>query len=82
LLCAAHLLLGVLCCLTVRGIPLGLKCFRLSVLSLWPVGRRVVSTDLVIAPPPAGRGETLRPRKADHNGRIDRSTNVPPAAAR
>ncbi|MBS1164805.1 MAG: putative rane protein [Proteobacteria bacterium] len=49
-LSAAYLALGVLCCLTVRGLPLGRKCFKLAALSLWPVGRRVVATDLATVP--------------------------------
>lgn len=41
----AYLLAGVLCCLTVIGIPFGLQSFKLAVISLWPVGRRVVPVE-------------------------------------
>lgn len=50
LLSVAHLILGALCCLTVRAIPLGRQCFRIAGLALWPVGRRVISTDLTTVP--------------------------------
>lgn len=40
------LLAGLLNCLTLIGIPLGLQAFKLSGISLWPVGRRVVTTEL------------------------------------
>jgi uncharacterized membrane protein YccF (DUF307 family) len=42
----AYLLQGVLCCLTLIGIPFGLQAFKLAGLSLWPVGRRVVPIEL------------------------------------
>lgn len=42
----AYLLAGVLNCLTLIGIPLGLQAFKLAGISLWPVGRRVVTVEL------------------------------------
>ena len=33
---------GVLCCITVVGIPLGLQCFKFARLSFWPFGKEVV----------------------------------------
>ncbi len=45
-LCLSYLVLGVLYCLTIVGIPFGVQCFKLAGISLWPVGRRVVSTEL------------------------------------
>lgn len=41
-----YLLAGVLNCLTIIGIPLGLQAFKLAGISLWPVGRRVVSIEM------------------------------------
>ena len=38
----AHILAGVLLCITIIGIPFGVQAFKLSVLSLWPFGREVV----------------------------------------
>jgi uncharacterized membrane protein YccF (DUF307 family) len=38
----AHLASGALLCLTIIGIPFGIQSFKLSVLALWPFGRRVV----------------------------------------
>lgn len=42
----AYLVAGVLCCLTIIGIPFGLQSFKLAGISLWPVGRRVVTAEL------------------------------------
>ena len=33
--------MGVLCCLTIIGIPFGIQCFKLAGLSLFPYGKRV-----------------------------------------
>ena len=38
----AHIVAGLLLCLTVVGIPFGVQAFKLSVLSLLPFGREVV----------------------------------------
>jgi uncharacterized membrane protein YccF (DUF307 family) len=38
----AHLVAGVLLCITIIGIPFGVQAFKLSVLSLWPFGREIV----------------------------------------
>jgi uncharacterized membrane protein YccF (DUF307 family) len=38
----AHLVGGLLLCLTIIGIPFGIQAFKLSVLALWPFGREVV----------------------------------------
>lgn len=40
----AHLLAGLLLCITIIGIPFGIQAFKLSVLSLWPFGRTIVDT--------------------------------------
>lgn len=37
----AWLLAGVLCCITVIGIPLGLQCFKFAKLVLTPFGKKV-----------------------------------------
>jgi uncharacterized membrane protein YccF (DUF307 family) len=42
----AHLLAGILCCITLIGIPFGLQSFKLAGISLWPIGRRVVTIEL------------------------------------
>jgi uncharacterized membrane protein YccF (DUF307 family) len=49
----AHLITGVLLCLTVIGIPLGLGNFKLIPVSLWPFGREIVPID------DAGAGEAV-----------------------
>jgi uncharacterized membrane protein YccF (DUF307 family) len=41
----AHLVAGVLLCVTIIGIPFGIQAFKLSVLALWPFGRTVVDAD-------------------------------------
>ena len=40
-----HLVTGVLLCLTVIGIPLGLANFKLIPVSLLPLGREIVSVE-------------------------------------
>jgi len=40
-----HLVSGVLLCLTIIGIPLGLANFKLIPLSLLPMGREIISVD-------------------------------------
>lgn len=54
-----HLLAGVLLCLTVVGIPLGVACFKMSGLALAPFGKVIVPVGTVsgtapgsFAPPP------------------------------
>lgn len=42
-LALGHILTGMLLCLTVIGIPLGLANFKLVPVSLWPLGKDVVS---------------------------------------
>lgn len=52
-LALGHLVTGVLLCLTIIGIPLGLGNFKLIPVSLWPFGREIVPIDY------AGAGETV-----------------------
>lgn len=40
----AHLMLGVLLCLTIIGIPLGLGNFKLAAVAIAPLGKEIVST--------------------------------------
>jgi uncharacterized membrane protein YccF (DUF307 family) len=40
----AHLILGVLLCLTIIGIPLGLGNFKLAAVAIAPLGKEIVST--------------------------------------
>ncbi len=39
LLALEYALVGVVCCLTIVGIPFGLQCFKLAGLALWPFGK-------------------------------------------
>lgn len=39
------LLFGVLWCVTIIGIPIGLQCFKMAKLQLAPFGKDVVTTD-------------------------------------
>lgn len=32
---------GLLCCITIVGIPLGLQCFKFASLAFWPFGKNV-----------------------------------------
>ena len=45
-----HLVAGALLCITIIGIPFGIQAFKLSVLALWPFGRRVAEADSVDNP--------------------------------
>lgn len=50
-LAVSHLILGVLQCVTIIGIPFGLQSFKLAGLALAPFGKRIVSrTDLRQSP--------------------------------
>lgn len=52
----AYLLGGILCCFTIIGIPFGLQAFKLAAISIWPVGRRVVTNEVA---------QLVRKRKAE-----------------
>ena len=41
----AHVVLGIVLCLTIIGIPLGLGNFKLAVVALAPLGKEIVSAD-------------------------------------
>jgi uncharacterized membrane protein YccF (DUF307 family) len=43
----AHFVAGVLLCITIIGIPLGIACFKLIPLALLPFGQEVVPVDSV-----------------------------------
>lgn len=77
-ICLACLALGVACCLTIAGIPWGRRWFRLAGLSLWPVGWRVVSTDLATV----GRQQAAVERFARYrqHGKRRRAVPAPPEA--
>ncbi len=45
-LAIAHLVTGVLLCLTIIGIPLGLANFKIIPISLFPLGVRIVPSDV------------------------------------
>ena len=36
------LIAGLLCCITVIGIPLGRQCFKFASLSFWPFGKEII----------------------------------------
>lgn len=85
LLFTAYVILGAACCLTVRGHTLGLQCFRLAAVSLWPIGRRVVSTDIANVTQQrktvVERFAHVQLRETSRCGRTDRPTSAPRAAA-
>lgn len=60
----SYLFSGVLCCLTLIGIPLGLQAFKLAGISLWPVGRRVVTVELATL----ARQEAAKEKFAKYRG--------------
>lgn len=54
LLWLGYLVAGLLACLTVVGIPLGLASFRIGWFALWPFGRTVVDHPAAGAPSAVG----------------------------
>lgn len=48
-LCIMHIMTGIAQCLTIIGIPVGIANFKIAAIALWPVGRRVVSTEVAKA---------------------------------
>lgn len=50
-LALGHVITGVILCLTIIGIPLGLANFKLIPISLTPLGHQIVSTDRPFAAP-------------------------------
>lgn len=49
MLFVVHVTAGILNCLTIIGIPFGLMSFKLAGISIWPIGRRVVTNELAHA---------------------------------
>jgi len=45
-LCLSHISIGIVQCLSIIGIPVGIANFKIAVIALWPVGRRVVSVEM------------------------------------
>jgi len=45
----AWILAGLIWCVTIVGIPVGLQCFKLSQLSFWPFGREVRYGDSTVS---------------------------------
>jgi uncharacterized membrane protein YccF (DUF307 family) len=60
----AYLIGGILCCLTLIGIPFGLQAFKLAGISFWPVGRRVVPAEVANL----AREDNARTRLARYRG--------------
>ncbi len=58
-LALGHLITGVLLCLTIIGIPLGIANFKLIPVSLLPLGREIVDIDDL---PPSGEVVVTVPR--------------------
>lgn len=82
LLFAAYLILGLLCCLTVRGLSLGRRCLRLAGLALWPVGQRVISTDLGTVPRQQAAVERFARTRLQQSNRVGQPGEMPSVTAR
>lgn len=50
-LAAAHFVFGVLLCVTLIGIPMGVASFRMAGLALWPFGRKIVDRSAMTSLP-------------------------------
>lgn len=44
-LALGHLIAGVLQCITIIGIPMGIACFKMIPISLMPLGKQIVPTN-------------------------------------
>lgn len=64
-LAAAHFVFGVLLCLTLIGIPMGIASFRMAGLALWPMGRRIVDLSSVGSLPDEAHTVGRRPRSTE-----------------
>ncbi len=51
-LALGHLFTGILLCLTIVGIPLGIATFKMASAALVPFGKEIVSLDRLSQPPP------------------------------
>lgn len=51
-LALAHILFGIVLCITIIGIPMGIACFKMVGMALWPFGRRVVDRAALGSLPP------------------------------
>jgi uncharacterized membrane protein YccF (DUF307 family) len=71
-LCLGYIMLGVLWCVTLIGIPFGLQAFKLAGISVWPVGRRVVTIELARLARETAAEETF----AEHRSRRKGEPNV------
>lgn len=45
-LCLSHIMAGIVQCVTIIGIPVGIANFKIAAIALWPVGRRVVPVEV------------------------------------
>lgn len=64
-LAAAHFVFGVLLCLTLIGIPMGIASFRMAGLALWPMGRRIVDLSSVGSLPEEAHTVDRLPRRTE-----------------
>ena len=59
-LAMANIVYGVICFITIIGIPFGVQCFKLAGASLFPVGKTVVKNELAAAALKANAEEELK----------------------
>ncbi|MEX7625690.1 YccF domain-containing protein [Serratia marcescens] len=45
-LCLSHIAAGIVQCVSIIGIPVGIANFKIAAIALWPVGLRVVSVEM------------------------------------
>ncbi|WP_075181160.1 YccF domain-containing protein [Pantoea sp. 1.19] len=48
-LCLVHISAGIVQCISLIGIPVGIANFKIAAIALWPVGRRVVPVEVAQA---------------------------------
>ena len=59
-LAISNVIYGVLCCITIIGIPFGIQCFKLAGASLAPIGKTVVTNELAEAAAKANAENALQ----------------------
>ena len=64
-LALANVIYGIVCCLTVIGIPFGLQCFKLAGASLVPIGKQVVTNEVAEAAMRANAEKTVEKIKSN-----------------
>tara|TARA_Y100000766_G_C18627228_1_gene469008 strand:+ start:188 stop:652 length:465 start_codon:yes stop_codon:yes gene_type:complete len=64
-LAIANVIYGLLCFVTIIGIPFGIQCFKLAGASLVPIGKTVVTNEVAMAAIKANAEKTVADMRSD-----------------